>query len=83
MYPLSIPPTFETRKASLAPIYLAIACLVSVSAFGFAVASWPRGPGSSPHRPVTAETAAVTPSSGDVRPFPIDQRETRHKGKWT
>jgi len=71
------------RPASLAPIYLAILCLVSVGTLGLAVASWPQDPGRSTHTRDTAEPLSESRPLGDVKPFPIDERKAPHVGKWT
>lgn len=77
------------RRFGLAPIYLALLSLVSLSALGFVVASWPQAPELSadrPDRPDRQDRIEILPTG---RPFdgvltiPMDERKLQSRDKWT
>jgi len=67
------------RKSGLAPIYLALLALVSLSGLGFAVAAWPQDPGPAEHRSDRSETLPASGPIDGVLPFPAVGRRTRYR----
>lgn len=67
-------------KASLAPIFVALLSVMSVSLLGFVVAFWPEEP-ARPHRPAAETSVTAAPQAFDGRPDFVPLRE-QGRGRW-
>jgi hypothetical protein len=71
------------RKLRLAPIYMALSLLASVSLAGFAVALWPQDPVPSASRPADSDAAPASRSfEGGMRVLPHNSREPAGRRTW-
>jgi hypothetical protein len=67
---------------SLAPIYVALLSILSLSLLGFVVASWPGDAASSAPRPAAVEAATASRSIEAVPPAPLKAPEPRSRKTW-